>query len=325
MDQLMYNQSIKEEFLSDFPVNTQNTYRRIFIRSQVVEKVLDKDLYNFTRNEIEEILFDLNPLTSSVSQSNGRIISSYISWSINKKLKHSELHPLKSVDSEWFDKFVDKEKKLYFSYKEIVNIQKQCENAQDAVILRLYFEGVSGKDSSEIRNLTVDDIFADTNTLILRDDGKKPREYVVSPECISLVKEAASESTYLKRNGQMVEMDNVRQYTDLVDNKFVIRNSITRTEGFNDAVHSSVIYRRMNMISEILGLPYLTGKNVFRSGMIYEAWKIMEEYKIDILEKPHYEIIARKFGIKNWYSLKEYVNYETITKLYGEVAVTLSA
>lgn len=322
MNNIMYNQNIKESFLSDFPLNTQSTYRRIFIRSMGVEEVLGKDLYDFTKHEIEEVLFDLNPLTPAVSQSNGRIISSYISWWIEKN-KSQSINPLNTVGAEWFNKFIDKNKKLYYSYKDIKQIEDFCMNAQDAVIVRLYFEGVAGMDSAEIRNLSKNDIHSDINTLILRDANKTPRAYKVSHDCIKLVNDALAERTYMKRNGLMVEQENVRTFTDLVNNDYVIRNSITRTDLADEAVHSSVIYRRMKMISELMQLPYLTGKNVFRSGIIYYAWQILNEE--GVLGKPQYEKIAERFQIKNWYSIKEYCTEEIIFKLYGEVAATISA
>lgn len=305
----MFNQDLKEKFLNAFEnKETRTTYRRIFIKSESSEEMLNKDLYNFTREEIEIVLEDLDPMTNAISQSNGRIISSYINWCISKGLTNN--NPLKTVDPEWFDRFVDKDKKLYFSYKEIKQIEDWCENAQDAAIVRLYFENIVGREAIEIRNLKMSSVNEEKETITLTTGEEKK----VSSECIKLIKEAFSEKIYLKKNGLMADTDNVRQFTDLVDNEYVIRNSITKTDSYSEPVHISLIYRRLSMISELLGLPYFTGKNIYRSGIIYYAKQVFDEEKE--LGKDQYKKIAKKFGIKNYYTLNTYVNIENIEKLY---------
>jgi integrase len=320
----LYNEEVKEDFLSQkhFSEGTRVVYRRIFEKSRANEEVLNKDLYDFTRQEIEEVLHDLNPLTPPISQSNGRVISSYIIWWIDKN-KLNKINPLEAVGAEWFDRFVDKTKKLYFSYKEIKRIVDLCENAQDAVILLSYFEDIGGKDGSEIRNLKITDLDEDLNTVILREKGKTPRVHVISDELKKLIISASKQKTYIKKDGKMIEIDNIRPDIDLVENEYVVRNSLTRTDSLNSPVHSSVIYRRMKTLSESFGFPYLTGKNVLRSGIIYFAWKLLQQE--GALGKEQYEKIAEKFRLKNWYTLKDFCNYETIEKLYGEVAATISA
>lgn len=320
----LYNEEVKEQFLSQsqYSDGTRIVYRRIFERSRVNEEILGKDLYDFTRQEIEEVLHDLNPLTPPISQSNGRIISSYIIWWIDKN-KLNKINPLEAVGAEWFDRFVDKTKKLYFSYKEIKRISDLCENAQDAVILRMYFEDIGGKDGSEIRNLKITDLNEDYNTLILREKGKSPRVHVISDELKRLIISASKQKTYIKKDGKMIEVDNIRQDIDLVENDYVIRNSMTRTDSLNGPVHSSVLYRRMKTLSESFGFPYLTGKNVMRSGIIYFAYQLLQQD--GVLGKEQYEKIADKFRLKSWYTLKDFCNYETIERLYGEIAATISA
>lgn len=320
----LYNQEVKEEFLSQpqYSPGTREVYKRIFERSRVIEEMLNKDLHDFTRQEIEEVLHDLNPLTPPISQSNGRIISSYIIWWIGKE-KLNRINPLEAVGAEWFDRFVDKTKKLYFSFREIKRICDICENAQDAAILRMYFEDIGGKDGSEIRNLKIKDLNEETNTLILRENGKTPRIHTISEELKNLIIAAAKQQIYIKKDGKMVESNTIRSDIDLVQNEFVIRNSITKTDSHNSPVHSSVLYRRMKTLSESFGLPYLTGKNVLRSGIIYYASQLLK--KDGVLGKEQYENIAEKFRLRNWYTLKDFCNYETIEKLYGEIAATISA
>jgi integrase len=318
---LYFNENLKNEFLSMYPETTQHVYKRIFVKSASNEVRFGKDLFDFDLELIEDVLTDLDPLTPTVSQTNGRIVSAYITWAIDKGYKKNKINLLKSVEAEYFSKFVDKSKKIYFSYDEIMDAEKFCENAQDSVVIRLLFENVQGKEASEIRNLRNEDgmIDWDNNTLTLVDKDGSKRTVEVSDRAMYLIEEALAETTYYKRNGMMEERDNVREFTDLMDNNYVIRNSITKSKNVNGAVNEWVIYRRVTLIGELLSIPYFTTKNIVRSGMIYMAYQLLK--KDGKLEKEQYVQIAERFRIKNWYTLKEYCNLEIIEGLYGDVKV----
>jgi hypothetical protein len=316
-----FNDNRKQEFLNMYPGSTQHVYKRIFAKSAETESKFNKDLFDFELELIDDILYDLNPLTPTISQTNGRIISAYINWAIDKGYKKGSINILASVTPEYFTKFVDKTKKIYFSYDEIMDAERFCENAQDAVVIRLLFESVNGKESWEIRNLRNEDgmIDWDNNRLTLEDKDGSTRTIEVSERCMYLIEEALGESTYLKRNGMMEERENVREFNDLMDNNYVVRNSITKSTNTNGAVNEWVVYRRVTLIGELYGIPYFTTKNIVRSGMIYMAYKILLDNNKRDMSKEDYVEIAQRYKVKNWYTLKEYVNLDIIESLYGEI------
>lgn len=86
----LFNKSIKEEFLMGYSSDTRKTYIRILDHTYEAEVAKNRDLYDFTKLEIEDVLFSLNPLTRSSSQSNGRIISAYINWTIEKNTEKTQ-------------------------------------------------------------------------------------------------------------------------------------------------------------------------------------------------------------------------------------------
>jgi integrase len=313
----MFNKSIKEKFLNMYTnEDSKSAYARILNKSEPTEKALNKDLYDFTKEEIEDFLTDLAPLTIAISRSNGSVVASYIDWCINSGYKKSTINPLKMMDYEWFDKFVDKSVQIYFTEREITDIEQSCHNAQDAVIIRLYFEGVSGKDSCEIRFLHKNDVDFNNNVLRLRNEyGVISREITVEEKTIKLIREALGQKTYYKRNGQMEVHEKVKEYTDLVDNGYVLRNSITKTANYNGEVQSSVIYRRLKTISETSGIPFFTGKNILRSGVIYHAKDLLHDGHFDY---DKFAPIAKRYGINNIYSIKSYCNEEIVNDLYGK-------
>lgn len=317
----LYNEQIKERFLATYPESTRPGYRRVFIVSKRTEQLLGKDLYDFNLQEIEDVLHDLAPTTNAASQTNGRIVTAYISWAIEEGLRRNNINPLKIVDPQYFTKFVDPSINIFFSEKRLRNIEDQCINYQDCAIFRLLFEGVEGKKLSEIRNLKKKDIDYKNNQLVLTDEDGNQRVLEVSPRAIDMVQKASKETIYHKKNGEPIENERIRPYTDLVDNEYVFRTSITKTDNFG-TVDVHLIYRRIAAIKELFEIPFFTSTNIQKSGMIYMAKELVK--KDGELLRDHYLMIAERFRVNNWYSLKDYVNMDNIMKLYGEELEGLS-
>lgn len=312
----MYNPEIKERFLKNYPPQTQITYKRVFLKSEYMEELLGKDLYEFNLSEIEDVLYHMNPKTMPASLLNGRTLTAYISWAIEQGLRSNTINPLKAFSSSYFDKFIDKSLKLYFNDSEIRQIEDGCNNPQDAVIIRLLFEGVNGKYYSELRNLKKQDVDFDNCILTLTDQDGEQRKLKVSQRAIDLIGKAIEQKHYWKRNGEVDPTSNVREYTDLVDNDYVIRPSNTKVEDVNSPIKKNVLFRRIRMISDVFGLPYLAANNITKSGIIYLAKeKVKEGWNVDT---KLYKEIAQRFNYNNFYRLKDFVNKENLTDLYEE-------
>jgi hypothetical protein len=79
----LYNEEIKEQYLLQYDnEQTQKTIRNVFQNTALIEEILDKDLYEFSLEELGKAISNTNPASKNVARSNGRFISSYISWSI---------------------------------------------------------------------------------------------------------------------------------------------------------------------------------------------------------------------------------------------------
>jgi integrase len=310
-----YNSQIKLLFLNHYPSNTQIPYARIFEISKEYEEKHNKDLSDFEMSQIEELLHALKPLTESASHVNGRIVSKYIDWCIQHDKTTVTENKLAKEDISYFKKFVDEEIVLYLTKEEIDNrILKECANPQDAVIIKLLFSsGVQGKNLSEIRNIKKEHVrqaIENDNVLTVFEDNGDRRTVVLDEETIELLVQAMEQEEYYKRNGQ-VEDSSYGTQIDLVDNDYVIRTSKTRTDEANRPVDKMVVYRRIKMLSDMLGIPHLNAKNISRSGIIYEA------SQKESLEKDDYMKICAKFNLANWYPVQKYCNAETIDKLYN--------
>lgn len=317
----MFNPKNKSDFLSKFPISTQRTYGRVFIKSYSAEELYNKDLMDFSLEEIEQVLMKLTPLTVTASRTNLSIVNSYI-------LSARGSSPLDDVkdDKNYVKKFVSDNIELYISKNELDDITCNLVNAQDAVLFQLLFEGV---DVHEICNLKKSDVNYEDNYLHLIDSRGNSRSHEVSYECISLIRKASQEKTYLKSNG-IVDQKSYSDSIELVDSEYVIRLAKTRNASPNSAVSPHVIYRRLKTMAEWFDNPYLTSKNIFRSGQIFMGYLLWVEngkpLDSEYLAKFDYLTIAEVYnisikketGLINWVPLREYVNLSKFIKLYED-------
>jgi integrase len=319
----LFNANAKHEFLDGIREGTRQSYERIFKITQKFESALGKDISKFSIEELETILYDFKANNRNTIESYSRIISSYLNWSVQNGL--AEKNVLSVFRPDDFEKYLTNEES-YIPERKLRRHEDRCQNYQDAVILRLLFVGAGGKQMSEIRNLRKDDIDFEKqqirliNTLKADADGRPvkftERYLSVDERTLSIIKGAMEQKTYTKRNGFMVEKDNVRKYTDLVDNDYVVRSSITKTDHWNNPVDKFVIYRRIQVLSETLGID-LTAKFVQRSGIIFHANELIKddgELSLDDLK-----MVADRFNMKSYHNLKGFLTVENIRKTYPKV------
>src|SRR5690606_1148556 len=169
------------------------------------------------------------------------------------------------------------------------------------------------------------DIFKDrkqirlVNTLKYDEHGF-PERYTerymnVDDRTLDLIEGALNQKVYIKRNGFINQTDNnnIRKHTDLIINNYVVRPSLTKTEMFNAPADKFVVYRRIQMLSDIFDLE-LTAKFIQRSGMVYHANELLSDNLQLSLDE--IKIIADRFNVKSYHNLKGFLNTETIRETY---------
>lgn len=322
----LFNYELKVDFLKTISEGTAKYYTRIFMITAPYESDLQKDLHQFSFEEIEKILYAFQAKNRHTIETYGRVISSYLNWCVHQG--YTRQNPLAKLKPNDFDQYVI-HKERYITEKQLRQYEDQCTNFQDAVILRLLFEGVAGKEFSEIANLKKSDVDFQNQSLYLINSLKVdhkglPVKYTermikVSERALYLIKGAMEQKTYTKRNGFMsTTSDHVREYTDLVQNEYVVRASITRNNpDWNSPVDKYVLYRRIQVIAETLGIDHLTAKWIQRSGMIYLASQLIgdeQEVTLDDLK-----IIADRFNLKSYHNLKSFLTYKHVRETYHDL------
>lgn len=311
----LFNENIKLKFIGDYAISTQKILRRIFKISHLIEAELDKDLFEFNREELRRLLFVFQPSTEYSSKANVTWISKYISWAIDEGYKRG-LNPLDTVDSAWKEQFVIRSIKKYWTDEELDEIIKDCANFQDSVIISLLRNGAGGKANVEICNLKLSDVNEETSELTLTDENSNKRVIKVSTDCINLCLRAAREYEYEKMNGNPSK-DIKSPTIPLISNNYIIRSANTRTIHF-EAAEKNIVHRRLVKLANEMNEPHFTPLSISASGMLEMAKNLYaergglgdEEY--DLIFAQFNELASHKqYRIKN-----EFLNITTLKDLY---------
>ncbi|KON87420.1 hypothetical protein AF332_11680 [Sporosarcina globispora] len=319
MSNKIYNLDIKEKFLSTYEnEQTQNTLKYVFYRSYSAEELLEKDLYDFTSDQIKKVIKNTNPHSLVTAKSTTRFITQYISWAIGEGLR-SNLNPLKGLDDSFYEGLIDKTKKIHYSKEEFIDLLEKLPNAQDQAFLMLMFHGIIGNKFEELRELSYNDIDWNNNKITLRKRNNQIIE--VDDVTMRYLENAHKQQvyfTYNEKNGEHSERE-------LLPNEYIFKSLKSPRAKEGESVTQAVLYTRLTNIKKEFDLEYLTPNAVKQSGMIFMAVELYNG-KRDKLEYEDFEKIGKKFDYSmlnnNGYQyynttlMKEFCNSKNSKELY---------
>ncbi|WP_145413375.1 hypothetical protein [Paenibacillus xylanexedens] len=325
-----YNKIQKNRYLQDFSEATKLSYGRVFKRASIVEQNLNKDLYDFNLDEISEFLYLLRATKISSVRHAGSVINNYIGWAIDQDLRRDNINPLSAITSfEWYTQFVDDVNSTVFSEEDISNIVDGCLNFQDKAIVLSPFEGIIGRDNSELLNMKIEHITENESgyKIMLFNDGRKGREIreiVISDYLYNILRIANKEERYVKNNG--VLKSNIKiDSSELIDNDYIVRSAVSSKikQSIDEPTSKYLVQSRLTKIAEWYNLPQLTVTNLRNSGMLKMARDLyLEHGKLEAEEYniifTHYNIKKDKYNQFQYGSIKaEFLNISTIKSIYN--------
>jgi integrase len=317
----LYKEEIKERFLSTYDnESTQTTIRNVFAKTELVERVLEKDLYQMNLTELGKCIENTNPYNLNVAKSTGRFISQYLTFCTENGYRESNINPLKGVDDEFYDKYVDKSKKIHYSFDEFLGLLEDPSllNSQDKSFLLLMFEGLMGEQFSELRELTVNDINWEENKVFISSRN----QYInVSKECIKYLEKTINEKTYYNYNPKTKDFNE----RGLLPSPYIFKTTKSPRASEGQPVGMSMLYTRIHALKEILDLQFLTPNGIKQSGMIKMAVDIFNEEGVlgyeqlaKVGEKYNFsKLVNNGYEYYNTYLMKEFINEDNIKDLYG--------
>jgi integrase len=327
---MYYNEELKFEFIDSIKESYLATCKNVFNKSSFLENELNKDIYEFTIDELAKLMISLTSKSLHSSRNRNYVLHRYLDF--NKNSRKDRTNPLVLVDANWHEQFIkgSKDERGLITEQDLDEIIAKSVNAQDSVIYRLLFEGVCGEECCELRNLKKDDINWRTRTLTLYDDEKGKRQIQVSEKCIKLLEEAAAQKEYELSNGESTRT----QQKPLFDNDYVIRTTVRKDNDPIERCSYTILRNRIrNLEKAPFNYPHLRTKTIGYSGMLKEAVNISIQYNVPVKEfnhKSHWIKVAEKFNVEPTmvgpYAYPQYlgitnnVNAPLVEELYGDLS-----
>lgn len=315
----LYNEEIKEKFLNTYDnEQTQKTIRNVFAKTYLIENTLDKDMYEMNIEDLGRCIANTEPHNVGVARSNGRFISQYISHCTEIGLRKSNLNPLKTIDLTWYNNFVDRNKKIYYSKSEFLELLGSMLNAQDQSFLILCWNGISGKSFSQLKDLKYSDINFETNEVYVKERNVNIK---IDQDFMPYLQKANDQDTYYTYNPET----NEHNESLLLPSPYLFKNLKSPRSRENVPVAASVFYTRLTNIRNEFDLEYLTPNSLKMSGMVALSVELFKEHGVlryeqfaEIGEKYDYnKLKSGDFEYYNTNLMKQFINNEVIEDLYG--------
>lgn len=288
-----YN-GLKESFLNQYKSSdgTFNNYLYVLESCAEKEYELEKDVFEFTYDELGELWSSFKAKSYTTLQSMKSVVGLYVQHAINEGYSKTQINLVNAYKPKDMRKYVNKfwEKNKIFTRDEIYSIVSHYENPQDVVAFALIFEGAWGNNMEELTNLEVNDVNYNTKEIKLKQSIPNTNKYSeriikVSEECMDIIFEASNQTEYYphiktKKYGADIEL------YDVNITPYVIRNLITKfnPDINNDKVSHQVIRQRMQKIknSEVdnknFRANYINPTNIRLSGMVEFVKKYMKKH-----------------------------------------------
>jgi hypothetical protein len=316
----LYNPEIKKRFLSEFRENTRKNYEGKLKRASRVEMRLGKDLYDFTLSEFEEVIYLLAPTKLSSAMNYGSILRKYVEWASGHGLRKDKMNPLASMKGKSdFEKFVPQQTLIRKDHLD--DALSELDSYRDIAIILSIFEGILGRNSSEIRTLKVGNIDKVNNKIKLTNVDRyetTEREIIVSDFLIDALLAADQEEVYKSNFG---EGSKRKDTSKLKDSDYIIKS--TRGEEVKQSLITFVITK----FGEKLNRPSLSPIDIRNSGMLEMARKEYLRENKKTLDRSDIHKICKQFNvglrdggiINSTMYTQDFLNEETIKRVYPEL------
>ena len=272
----MYNSELKQRFINERTeaVVLPKGYLNLWFRKIAeFEQANDKDISNFTYYEILDMYKTFNVNSLGVLQVLNSNLSTYTKWCLQQNLVFDSQNHFLEFKKEILDSCVNHLiiKKKIVSREQVLEWARQLKNPSDSFIFMALFEGIKGKNYSELAYLKISDFH----------DGKVKlntgREIQVSEELYNLALEANETFEYYGVSNDLVYKLNPED--------LIVKN-YPNVQDATDEVKAGIrISHKIKRNAKFLGVEHFLSGNALReSGKIDFVKKQSEELGISAHE-----------------------------------------
>ncbi|CAN7763231.1 hypothetical protein LJR153_007149 [Paenibacillus sp. LjRoot153] len=137
------------------------------------------------------------------------------------------------------------------SVEKLIQIESQCRNPQDAIIIRLFLESIEVHEIVYLKKQSLEPI---KRILTITDSSGRERQQFVSTKCVELYQKAINQKNYLSKE----EVVALRDTDYLVKVSFIDYVAYESMIQDIDSVILRTIYKRLHDLAELNSFPELT-------------------------------------------------------------------
>lgn len=156
----MYNNNIKEEYLSKLNTGSEYMLRNIFNKSESYEEEKGKDICDFIEDEIIEFLHGLFSSSSVTLLSYVSMLRTYTQWCCDNNINADHINHFDMITVDMVNSCINKMimKSKYISLEELEIVMEDIVNVCDKALIYALFYGICGESCIELTNITTNDI-----------------------------------------------------------------------------------------------------------------------------------------------------------------------
>lgn len=277
----MYNEKFKQEFMDNLDLKeaTIVRYQALFNRSATYEKDLGVDLYDFDLDEIKFFYHYLNSRSINTISNNHSLIIRYVDYAIERGVRQSNINVYRNFQYKHLAEMVADYKQQYITLEELNEILDLFVNYYDIAMYRGIFEGIGGRQYSELANLKRDDLYEKDGRYyaVLHDDKSlepTKRTIEISETLYNELLKVYHADFYRSKNGESEHMDEIEIREG--EHIFRLANAGRGSHSSVNKINMQTVYRRKEQMSEMTDGKVDRIDILVTSGMLHMANEIFE-------------------------------------------------
>lgn len=266
---------IKKEFIKEYSrsrIVPDTSLNSVLNRVKAISKSVGKDVTDFSQDEILEMFKGFNLTSVNTLQNYNNYLKAYCDFIIYKT--GSGNNNFASINKDMLKTCINEDmlKNKYITYAQLQEIEAELLNATDSAILECLWNGIAGKELTDLTHLERNQVDK-KNMQIILEDGKVIHIY---PRLYELLDRAFNETDYMCY-GEELKVKKVIGENRL----YKVRENAYKD---TDSVRFRWVYRKIMIIRDYVGLPNMSMKTLQGSGMLHYIQQGMKEMNCGLRE-----------------------------------------
>jgi len=293
---------IKQKYLELKKATKSDVITRAFTKFAKYEDKYKKDLSLFTIKEILDTYIALEFTSFELLSNINSQLNAYTEWCLSygkhhyEELKGLKINNYSSIHTNELHALIGNiEADKIITREELLEMAKELPNPSDAFILLCLFEGIRGRDYSEIREIKWEDFNGNKLHIV---PGRIPKLYegvnVPSERFITVSDELIAYADKCRFRTYYTPLIDTEKITELADEDFIVK----RTKKARDWNKQPKLTRRIVEMLKYIGAD-ISASDVRDSGKVYYINDICKKHNIkgkDVVFGSYYHDICLRFN-----------------------------